>query len=258
MEKTISNFIKSLSIGLITTLFAGYSFTESRYFYNGIEQNYGPDEYVKIKNHLANGLREEEFFNFKLGFIIGGIFFAYFMFIHFDEERKNKLTILYNKFKTTEFRQKLIAQLKEKSTFFKSETLNKKNGSSFLNFFNGRIRRTPFFIYSLIINLFYNSIYAENLTPDIGIIIFIFILLILEIRLTIMRLHDFNFSGWFSLFKFLPYAVIISEFVLKLYFEISSPSVVLFIMIIICGIANLLLTFIPGDKRSNDFGECIY
>ena len=73
-----------------------------------------------------------------------------------------------------------------------------------------------------------------------------------------MRLHDFNISGCFSLFKFLPYAVIISEFVLKLYFEISSPSVVLFIMIIICGIANLLLTFIPGDKRSNDFGECIY
>lgn len=254
MEKTITNFIKSLSIGIVITILVGYFYSDTRYYYNGEEKNYGKHDYEKFIYQQEQGVRAEEFFNFKYGFITGALCFSYFMFFFFENRSLNDIKALYNQLIEKKIHVQLTDYIKFNLKTFFSKSFYKKLAESFTKNFDGRISRSPYFAYSIIINLFYASVSENKVDPDIGIVVFILILLLLDIRLTIMRLHDFNCSGWFSLFKFLPYVIIISTFSLKGYYNIVVPSILLIIMIVIGGIANLLLTFFPGDKRSNKYG----
>jgi uncharacterized membrane protein YhaH (DUF805 family) len=57
----------------------------------------------------------------------------------------------------------------------------------------------------------------------VGIVFFIW-----SLRVSVLRLHDFNFSGWWALLSFIPYLGII---------------------------ATLVLLFVPGSSDDNDYGE---
>ena len=81
MEKITTNVIKSIIIGIGISIFAGFLFSKTNYFYKGKEISRKIyKENIGNKNFVLIVIIKEEF-NFKVGFISESLGILFFMFV---------------------------------------------------------------------------------------------------------------------------------------------------------------------------------
>lgn len=107
MEKITTNAIKSIIIGIGISIFTGFLFSKTNYFYEGKEiskkiynENIG-DRAVVLK------VITKEEFNYKVGLISGSLGLLFFMFVYYDDRNKKLITLLYNLVEKINYRKKI-------------------------------------------------------------------------------------------------------------------------------------------------------
>ena len=231
MEKTISNTIKSILMGLLVCIVLGYVFSNTTYYYHGHE----------VKNETERTVTNEEF-NYKVGLVSGAIVTMLFMFVFYDDKNK---AILSNGSKKVNLGTYSLGDFKLKSLNFNpiKEIFNS----------NGRMGRAEYIFKLILLKLFCYGIYSlfGNLLEGVTVrLIFIvalglFYLFMLSILMT-KRLHDINLSPWSILVATILIGLSFPLFELETFLRVVSIIYIVFFLIV--------LTFYPGSKAENKYG----
>lgn len=242
MNNFYQKLIKSLFIAFLIAIILGYLFSTEIYLYKGYEVS-GDDNYTFV----------QEAFNYKLTTLTFALVSGFMFFVFYDEKRKiytkNKVISLFGKYNSTRIFEffSFIKIKKKLLLYFKNKLFN----------FSGRVSRINFFGEMLALNLvsypFFMSL--QNETNFFFKFIFLVIYLFFLVKIHVRRLHDFNFSGWYSIIYLIPLGIYILGLLTKLDFLMSiilSGWNVLFGVIIIY---NLVLLILPGNKFTNTYGE---
>lgn len=242
MEKITTDAIKSIIIGIGISIFIGFVFSNTSYFYDAVEIS----EKV-YKENIGNidvfkRIIKKEEFNYKAGLISGSLSLLFFMFVFYDKHRKivfqNKSKIFFEiLIKKTHYILSgfSLKGIKKNSSYvyknliFSLKGIKEDTSYLFKNVifnFNGRISRSAFFGEILALNLvgyFILNLHQQEKNLFFA-IIFLIIYLFFLVKINVRRLHDFNVSGWYSIVTIIP------------------------------GF-SLILLFIPGNSYANTYGE---
>ncbi len=123
-------------------------------------------------------------------------------------------------------------------------------GWAFLSF-QGRIRRRTYGFSLIILLCVFWFVIAQILVHPAGddgqtfwggmLLLILFPAMVCSFALVAKRLHDFGFSGWWSLLAFAPFLALFSD-------ELGGfGSLIVFI-------GHIALIFVPGEPRSNQYG----
>jgi uncharacterized membrane protein YhaH (DUF805 family) len=247
-NKNINNInqkmIKSLLIGFIIAIIIGYLFSTELYFKKGYEVS-NQSDYTITK----------EYFNFKIGALTFAFVSGFVFFIYYDENKKyfilKNLNSIRNKYRFKYDLQKLkkaIKHPKEDITFlFRHVIFN----------FSGRVSRGNFLGELLALNLisyfFFEAI--KNETSLFFKMIFLIAYLFFILKINIRRLHDFNYSGWYSIISLIPLGIYLLGLLTKWGFLMSIVISGWNVLFGITIIYNLILLIMPGNKFTNTYGE---
>ena len=86
-------------------------------------------------------------------------------------------------------------------------------------------------------------------------ILFLVIYLFFLVKIHVRRLHDFNFSGWYTIVYSIPFGLFILGLLTKWDFLMTLILIGWKIIWIIIVIYNLLLLIIPGNDGPNRYDE---
>ena len=234
--------LKSIFIGFLIAIIFGFLFFTEIFLYKGYEVS-SDDNYTFVK----------EAFNYKLATLTFALVSGFMFFVFYDGERKTnlktKINFLFDKCKSNKILKFFTLKEIKKNVFF-----------SFYNLlfnFNGRISRRDFLGETLALNLisfpFWKSLQSESCL--VFKIIFMIIYLFFSVKTNVRRLHDFNFSGWYSIIFLIPFGTYLSGLLTKWDFLMTiilRGWNVLFGVIIIY---NLILLIMPGNQFTNTFGK---
>lgn len=249
MNDINQKLIKSLLLGFLIAIILGYFFSNELYYKKGIEVTF--DTYINSFN--KNSIIIKEAFNYKLASLTFALVSGLMFFVFYDEKRnanlKSKIISFFSKYKSHSKLEKLsLTEIKKDIVFMLSNLLFN---------FNGRISRINFLGEMLALNLvsypFLMSLQKE--TNFFFKFIFLVIYLFFLVKINVRRLHDFNFSGWYSIIYLIPFGIYLLGLLTKwdlLMSIILSGWNVLFGVIIIY---NLVLLILPGNKFTNTYGE---
>jgi uncharacterized membrane protein YhaH (DUF805 family) len=242
MNNFNQKLIKSLFTGFLIAIILGYLFSTEIYLYKGYEVS-GDENYTFV----------QEAFNYKLSTLSFALVSGFMFFVFYDEKRKmdtkNKIISLFGKYNSTGILEffSLIEIKKKLLLYFKNKLFN----------FSGRVSRVNFFGEMLALNLvsypFFMSL--QNETNFFFKFIFLVIYFFFLVKIHVRRLHDINFSGWYSMIYLIPFGIYLLGLLTKWDFLksiILSGWNVLFGIIIIY---NLILLIMPGNKFTNTYGE---
>lgn len=240
--------INSLLLGTITAIILGYFFCNQLYYKKGIEISF--DTYINSYN--KNSIIIKEAFNYKLAAVTFALVSGLMFFVFYDEKRnaniKTKVISLFRKYKSnTKLENHSFTEIKKDFVFMIYNLLFN---------FNGRISRINFLGEMLALNLvsypFFMSL--QNETNFFFKFIFLVIYLFFSVKINVRRLHDFNFTGWYSIIYLISIGTYLLALLTKWDFLMSiilSGWNVLFGVIIIY---NLVLLVLPGNKFTNTYG----
>ena len=242
MNNFNQKLIKSLFTGFLIAIVFGYLFSKEIYLHKGYEVS-GDDNYSFV----------EEAFNYKLAALTFAVVSGFLFFVYYNENKKS------TRLKNLDPIKKMFSLKKDLQ---KLPSLNfKKNFFNYLKDkifnFKGRVSRVNFIGELLALNLI-SYIFLEPLKNESSLfikMIFLMIYLFFLIKINVRRLHDFNFSGWYSIVYLIPFGIYLLGLLTKLDFLMSiilSGWNVLFGVIIIY---NLILLIMPSNKFTNTYGE---
>jgi uncharacterized membrane protein YhaH (DUF805 family) len=241
--------IKSIIISVIIAIIIGYIFSNDLYYKKGNEISYK----IYQESINKNSIIIKESFNFKFAALTFSFVSGFMFFVYYDENRKStflkNLNSIRYKFGLEKDVQKLL------SINFKKNLLNYLKNKIFN--FKGRVSRGNFLGELLTLNLI-SYFFLEAIKNETSLfikMIFLITYLFFTVKINIRRLHDFNFSGWYSIIFLIPFGLYLLGLLTKWDFLMSiilSGWNVLFGIIIIY---NLILLIMPGNKFTNTYGD---
>lgn len=249
MNDINQKLIKSLLLGFLIAIILGYFFSNELYYKKGIEVTF--DTYINSFN--KNSIIIKEAFNYKLASLTFALVSGLMFFVFYDEKRnanlKSKIISFFSKYKSNSKLEKLsLTEIKKDFIFIFYNLLFN---------FNGRISRSNFFVEMLALNLvsypFFMS--KQDETNLFFKILFLVIYLFFLVKIHVRRLHDFNFSGWYTIVYSIPFGLFILGLLTKWDFLMTLILIGWKIIWIIIVIYNLLLLIIPGNDGPNRYDE---
>ncbi len=249
MNGVNQKLMKSLLLGFITAIILGYFFSNELYYKKGIEISF--DTYINSYN--KNSIIIKESFNYKVAALTFALVSGFMLFVFYDDKRntyiKNKVISLFSKYESnTKLKNHSLTEIKKNFVFIYCNLLFN---------FNGRISRINFLGEMLALNFVSYPLFMplQNEPNFFFKFIFLVIYLFFLVKINVRRLHDFNFSGWYSIIYLIPFGIYLLGLLTKWDFLMSiilSGWNVLFGVIIIY---NLVLLILPGNKFTNTYGE---
>jgi uncharacterized membrane protein YhaH (DUF805 family) len=207
--------IKSIIIGIIISVIIGYLVSNELYFKKGNEISY--NTYLKSFNKESIIIKES--FNIKIAALTFSLVFGFIFFVYHDENRKSTLLKILNSIRYKYGLEKDVQKLS--SINLKKNLFNYLKNKIFN--FKGRVSRGNFFGELLALNLIsYFFLEAIKNEPSLFIkMIFLIAYLFFLVKINIRRLHDFNFSGWYSIISVIPFGIYLLGLITKWDFLMS-------------------------------------